>query len=67
MLPPIFTFDVFDVVVDFLKANGGSAKKAAPVLLNSASRAVTAPPLPVLSVTGFSAKKTEIPYLTPVL
>ncbi len=27
MLPPIFTFDVFDVVVDFLKANGGSAKK----------------------------------------
>ena len=26
-LPPIYTFEVFDVVVDFLKANGGSARK----------------------------------------
>lgn len=26
-LPPIYTFEVFDVVVDFLKANGGSAIK----------------------------------------
>ena len=27
VLPPVYTFEVFDVVADFLKANGGKAKK----------------------------------------